>query len=123
MKRSLAFPEITKFKEKFRDFIFIYFGKNGDAGLFEKFEALIFETELYFKVGEEGGWSGYYCAKTWNDEALENEADLQIFDLLFEIDNKNGADSSIIFEVVCHFGAFEAIKVRFIKIYSKFEAS
>ena len=122
MKRSLASPEITKFKEKFWNFISIYFGSNRDAGLLEKFQAVIFETELYFKVGEEGGWSGYYCAKTWNDENLENEADSEIFGLLFEIDIKNGADSSIIFEAVCHYSALEAIKVRFIKIYIKFEA-
>ena len=120
MKRSLASPEITKFKETFRIFISIHFGSNRDAGLLEKFEAIIFE--LYFKVGEEGGWSGYYCKMAWNDETLKNEADLEIFYLLFKIDIKNGANTSVIVESVCHYGAFDVLKVRFIKIYIKFEA-
>ena len=123
MKRSLASPEITKFKEKFRNLISIYFGSNRDAGLLEKFEAVIFETVLYFKVGEEGGcrsWSGYYCKMSWNDVTLKNEADLEIFEILLKIDKQNGADTSIIFENVCYYGAFEAVKVRFIQIESKY---
>ena len=78
---------------------------------------------MYSKVGVEGGWSGFYCVATWNDTTLENDADLEIFDLLFEIDIENGAETSKIVFRLCYFGAFEAVKVRFIQINSKFETS
>ena len=67
---------------------------------------------MYFKDGYYGGWSLSYCRKTWNDSTLENEADLEIFDLLLEIDIINGADLSKIVESLCKNGAFEAVKVR-----------
>ena len=92
-QRSLAFPEITKFEEKFDDFWLIYFGENYDGRLSEKWEVFQ-ETVMYFKDGTVGGYSSYYCALTWKDETLENEADFEIFDLLFKIDIKNGADTS-----------------------------
>ena len=59
-----------------------------------------------------GGWSSHYCSETWNSETLENEADLEIFDILFKIDIQNGANASKIVHSLCQFGAFEAVKVR-----------
>ena len=112
MKRSLAFPDITKFKEKFEDFLLIYFGKNYDGRLSKKWAAVIIEIETYFEDDEVGGWSSFYCQKTWIDSTLENEADLEIFDLLFEIDIQNGADTSKIVRNLCFNGAFETVKVR-----------
>ena len=67
---------------------------------------------MYFEDGNVGGYSSWYCSKTWNDETLENEADLEIFDLLLKIDIKNGADTSKIVLWLCNYGAFEAVKVR-----------
>ena len=55
---------------------------------------------------------------TWNDETLENDADLEIFDLLLKIDIKNGADTPKIVDWLCTYGAFAAVKVR--KIYLPF---
>ena len=71
---------------------------------------------MYFEDGQPGGWSSFYCSETWNDETLENDADLEIFDLLLKIDNKNGADTSKIVLFLCGYGAFEAVKVRKIKL-------
>ena len=110
MKRSLAFPGITKFKEKFEDCLLNYFGENYDGN--ENDDAVIFEIETYFKNGRVGGWSSRYCKATWNDKTLENEADFEIFELLFEIDIKNGADLTKIVQNLCFNGAFEAVKVR-----------
>ena len=112
MKRSLASPEITKFNEKFEDFVLIYFCENYDRTLFEKWEAVINEIEIYFKDGLVGGYSSGYCYATWNDETMENEADLKVFDLLFEIDVQNGADPTKIAWNLCLVGAFEAVKVK-----------
>ena len=73
---------------------------------------IIREIDLYFEDVDVGGWSSYYCSKTWNDETLENDADLEIFDLLLKIDIKNGADhSKIVWNLYFH-GAFEAVKVK-----------
>ena len=63
----------------------IYFGENHDVKLLKKWEDVIIEIEIYFKDGHVGGWSILYCRMTWNDETLENEADLEIFDLLLKI--------------------------------------
>ena len=112
MKRSLAFPDITKFKEKFEDCLLNYFGENYDERLFKKCAAIIIEIETYFKDGYVGGWSIWYCKMTWNDKTLENDADFEIFDLLLEIDIKNGADPTKIVQILCGYGAFEAVKVR-----------
>ena len=125
MKRSLAFPEMTKFKEKFGDYLFNHFGENYDGRLpkmetFKKCAAIIIiEIERYFKDGKVGGWSSFYCKMTWNDETLENEADLEIFDLLFKIDIKNGADLSKIVLWLGGFGAFDAVKVKNSLTHSK----
>ena len=89
-----------------------YFGAGYDEEVSEKWEAVIYEIETYFEDGAVGGWSSFYCKMTWNDETLENEADLEIFDLLLKIDNKNGADTSKIVRGLCGFGAFEAVKVK-----------
>ena len=111
-RRSATVLEISKLEEKFKSFLSSYFGASYDEEVSEKWEAVIFETELYFKDGDVGGWSSLYCKVTWNDETLENDADLKIFDLLLKIDIQNGADTSKIVQNLCHNGAFEAVKVR-----------
>ena len=95
-----------------------YFGHRYDGRLTEQFEAVMIETELYFNDDHVGGWSTYYCKWTWNDSTLENDADLEIFDLLFKIDIQNGADSSKIIVWLSTYGAFEAVQVRFRRIDS-----
>ena len=112
MKRSLAFPDITKFKEKFENYLLNYFGENYDGRIFKKCAAVIFEIDIYFKDGYVGGWSSCYCKATWNDSTLKNDANLEIFDLLLKIDIENGADTSKIVESLCSNCAFEAVKVR-----------
>ena len=112
-QRSDTVAEISKLKERFESFLSNYFGASYDQEVSEKWEAVLYEIETYFKDGYAGGWSSYYCKKTWNDSTLENEADLEIFDLLFKIDIKNGADTSKIVHSLCFYGAFEAVKVRF----------
>ena len=94
-----------------------HFEDDYDKRLPRKFLGSIIEIETYFKDGKVGGWSSWYCKKTWNDSTLENDADLEIFDLLFKIDIKNGADASKIVWNLCFNGAFEAVKVRFIQNY------
>ena len=89
-----------------------YFGENYDGRLFEKWEAINSEIRIFFEDVFAGGWSSLYCQLTWNALTLENEADLEIFDLLLKIDIKNGADPSEIILYLCQYGAFEAIKVR-----------
>ena len=102
MKRSLAFREITKFKEKFLDFTSTYFGKNYAARYFRKWEAVIDEIERLFNDGNVGG-----------------ATDLEIFDHLLKIATQDQADSSKIFPGLCFLGAFEAIKVhKIIKLNS-----
>ena len=99
-------------EENFKSFLSNYYGASYDEEDSEKWEAVIYEIETYFKDGKVGGWSSFYCKATWNDETLENEADLAIFDLLLEIDIKNGADTSKIVDSLCLNGAFEAVKVK-----------
>ena len=99
-------------KDRFESFLSNYFGASYDEEVSEKWEDVIFEIELYFKDGDVGGWSSYYCKATWNDSTLENDADLEVFDLLLKIDIKDGADTSKIVLRLCRYGAFEAIKVR-----------
>ena len=94
-----------------------YFADDYDEGLLDNCLYILVEIQLYFKDGEIGGWSSCYCKETWNHETLENEADLEIFDLLLKIDIKNGADTSKIVQNLCRDGAFEAVKVRFRLIY------
>ena len=94
-----------------------YFEDDYHGRLPDDFTGILVEIEMYFKDDCVGGWSSYYCKKTWNDETLENAADLEIFDLLLNIDIKNGADSSKIVYSLCRNGAFEAVKVRFRLIY------
>ena len=97
--------------EKFRGFLSNYFGASYDEEVSEKWKAVIYEIETYFDDRKSDGWSSLYCSKTWNDDTLENEADLEIFDLLFKIDIKNGANLSKIVMSLCLDGAFEAVKV------------
>ena len=103
-------------KEKFGCFLSSCFGASYDEEVSDKWKAVIYEIETYFDVGKIGGYSSWYCKVTWNDETLENEADLEIFDLLLKIDMKNGADTSKIVNWLCTYGAFEAVKVRTIKL-------
>ena len=111
-KRPASDSEICKLEEEFESFLSNYFGTDYDEEDSDKWKPVIDEIRLYFEYGEVGGWSSYYCSVTWNDETLENDADLEIFDLLEKIDMKNGADSSKIVHVLCLDGAFEAVKVR-----------
>ena len=99
-------------KERFESFLSNYFGASYDQKVSKKWEDFILEIKRYFKDGLVGGWSSFYCSETWNDSTLENEADLEIFDLLLKIDIKNGADTSRIVRNLCSFGAFEAVKVK-----------
>ena len=94
-------------------FLSTNFEDNYDERLLGNFEDIIVEIKLYFEDGKVGGWSSFYCKMTWNDKTLENDADLEIFDLLFKIDIRNGADTSKILHSLCLDGAFEAVKVRF----------
>ena len=103
---------MSKSKEKFDSFLSNYFGANYDKKISEKWRDIIRESERYFQDGAVGGWSSYYCKLTWNDETLENDANLEIFDLLLKIDIKNGADLSKIVLSLCHNGAFEAVTVK-----------
>ena len=111
-QRSDTVPEISMLKERFESFLSNYFGANYDPLVSGEWVIIEAEIEIYFKDGYAGGWSSYYCSATWNDFTLENEADLEIFDLLFKIDIKNGADASKIVWSLCFSGAFEAVKVR-----------
>ena len=99
-------------EENFESFLSNYFGATYDQEVSVKWKIVISEIELYFKEGDVGGWSSLYCRVTWNDETLENEADLEIFEILFKIDIKNGADTSKIVQGLCAYGAFQAVKVR-----------
>ena len=89
-----------------------YFGAGYDEEVSEKSNFFIWEMELYFEEGDAGGWSSYYCKVNWNDSTLENDADLEIFEILLKIDIKNGADTSKIVDSLCADGAFEAVKVK-----------
>ena len=94
-------------------FLMTYFEDDYDIRLSPNFVDIIVEIKMYFEDGKVGGWSSYYCKKTWNDSTLENDADLEIFELLLTIDIRNGADTSKIVYWLCGYGAFEAVKVKF----------
>ena len=111
-KRSAIVPEISKLEENFHNFLSNYFEASYDEEVSKKWAAVIFEQRLYFDDGKVGVWSSFYCKMAWNDSTLENDADLKIFDLLLEIDIKNGADSSKIVLWLSAYVAFEAVKVR-----------
>ena len=98
-------------KDKFGSFLSNYFGADYDEKVSGKWKAVIYEIETYFDDGKVGGWSSFYCKMNWNDETLENDADLEIFDLLFKIDIQNEADLSKIVDSLCLHGAYEAVKV------------
>ena len=102
-------------KDKFGSFLSNYFGADYDEKVSGKWKAVIDEIETYFEDDSVGGWSSFYCKMNWNDETLENEADLEIFDLVLTIDIKNGADIARIVDSLCFNGAFDAVKVK--KIY------
>ena len=89
----------------------INFGQIYDENFFKIWEAILIETKLYLKRDWIGGWSSFYCKAAWNDSTLENDVNLDIFDLLLEIDKRNGANPSTIVLGLCNCGAFEAIKV------------
>ena len=87
-----------------------YFGDYYAERLPDDFTGILVEIGMFDKIG---GYSSMFCSVTWNDETLETDADLGIFDLLLKIDIKNGADISKILNCLCMRGAFEAVKVRF----------
>ena len=89
-----------------------YFGASYDEKVSKKWKDIFSELEMYLKDGHVGGWSSFYCKMNWNDSTLENDADLEIFDLLLKIDIQNVADASKIVLGLCIHGAFEAVKVR-----------
>ena len=97
-------------EEKFESFLSNYFGANYDKKNSEEREDAIITIQFYFK--NSNVWSSLYCSMTWNDSTLENDADLEVFDLLLKIDIQNGADTSKIVLFLCGYGAFEAVKVR-----------
>ena len=99
-------------EEKFESFSSNYFGASYDEKVSKKWKRIIKEIRLNFDESYVRGYSSWYCKNAWNDSTLENDADLEIFDLLFEIDIKNGADPSKIVYWLCFYGAFEAVKVR-----------
>ena len=94
----------------------LYFGEYYDRKLRKKWEGIVIEIKVYFQNDAVGGWSSAYCAKTWNDSTLENDADSNVFDLLFKIDIENKADLSKIFLYLCHDGAFKIIEVYIFQI-------
>ena len=94
------------------DFFLEYFGSSFEKEKVEGLEEIKYESGMYFKEENNGGYSGYYCQKAWNEERLKNDADLAVFDLLFQIDLENGADRTNILDSLCFYGAFGAVKVR-----------
>ena len=103
---------MSKLEEKLESFLSNYFGDSYDEKVSGEWRDIIREIEIYFEDGWVGGWSSLFCQITWNYWTLENEADLEIFDLLLKIDIQNGADTSKIVWSLCINGAFEAVKVR-----------
>ena len=71
-----------------------------------------YESETYFKEMKVGGYSSFYCKLALDENRLKNDADLDLFELLFQIDLENGADRTKVLNILCHFGAFGAVKVR-----------
>ena len=98
-------------EEKIEIFLSSYFGASHVKADSLKGKFFYLEMLISFKNDQSGGYSGAYCASTWNDSTLKNDADLEVFDLLFEIDIKNGADPSKLVNNLCNRGAFEAVKV------------
>ena len=98
--------------EKFASFLSNYFGADYDDKGSEKWKDVFKQIEMYYADETVGGWSSLYCKKTWNDETLKNDVDLEIFDILLKIDIKNGADTFKIVHCLCSYGAFDAVKVR-----------
>ena len=88
-----------------------YFGSAFEEDV-EGLEKIKLESALYFKEVFFGGYSSYYCMKAWDEKSLKNDADLAVFDLLYEIDLENGADRTKILVSLCRQGAFGAVKVR-----------
>ena len=85
------------------------------SNLYEKIDELQgmrAENDIYFNEKGPGGYSSLYCSVAWDDESLQNDADLAIFNLLFEIDLENDAETTIILNNLCIIGAFGAVKVR-----------
>ena len=111
-KSIATVPDISQLEENFESFLSNYFGATYYEEVSENWGSVISEIRLYFDDGKVGGYSSWYCKNTWIDSTLENDANLEIFDLLLKIDTQNGADTSKIFECLCYYGAFEAVKVR-----------
>ena len=95
-------------KEFFRE----YFGTAFDEKKVGVLEGIKIEGLMYFKEGKVGGYSSCYCKMAWDKKRLKCDADLSVFDLLLEIDVKNGADTTKILNNLCKGGAFGAAKVR-----------
>ena len=89
-----------------------YFGSGFEKEKIEGLEEIKLESELYLKENKAGGYSSWYCNMAWDEERLKCDADLALFDLLFQIDLKNGADRTKILSSLCNYGAFGVVKVR-----------
>ena len=88
-----------------------YFGSAFEEDV-EGLEHVKLESIVYFEEGKIGGYSSYYCKAACDEKSLKNDADLAVFDLLYEIDVENGADRTQILSSLCFDGAFGAVKVR-----------
>ena len=102
----------------FENFLSNYFGASYNAENSKKWENVMREIKRYFKDESVGGWSSYYCKKTWNASTLKNDAHLEIFGFLLKIDIQNGADTSKIAKSLCKNNAVKAVEVR--KVYCFF---
>ena len=116
--RNEAIRDLKGVLRKFEHFLSFYFGEYYDEKLWEEWEAILIEMRLYFQNDNVGGWSSVYCTETWNASTLENDADWNVFNILFKIDTENQANLSKIFSYLCHDGAFEIIKVNIISKHS-----
>ena len=94
-----------------QDFFIKYFGSGFETEQVNGLEEIKLESVLYFKEGYAGGYSSFYCSVAWDEERLKNDADLAVYDLLFQIDLENGADTTKILNSLCLNGAFGAVKV------------
>ena len=94
------------------EFFVQYFGSSFDRKKAGVLVGIKSEAQLYLKEEWPEGYSSYYCMIAWNEEGLKNDADLELFDLFFEIDVTNGADTTKILHGLCRSGAFGALKVR-----------
>ena len=76
-------------------------------------DGIKYETKLYFDQEDTvGGYSSLYCKKAWDEKRLTCDADLALFELLFQIDVENGAETTRILDNLCLLGAFAAVEVR-----------